>query len=117
MILASGIIFTVFIGYKAAFLVPGSDDYKNTIAASIAIGIGTVVYLIIICCLWNDIRIGTSIMEAAGDFMSSNIKIILLPIIATILFLPVLLWWAITIIYLFGMGTPVYVQYYLFSYI
>lgn len=48
-------------------------------------------------------------MEATGDFMSSNIKVIAVPIIATVMFLPFILWWAATIIYLFGMGTPVYV--------
>jgi hypothetical protein len=71
--------------------------------------VGTLIYIIIIGCLWTDIKIGASIMEASGDFMSSNIKVIALPIIATDIFLPFILWWAATIIYLFGMGTPIYV--------
>jgi hypothetical protein len=47
-------------------------------------------------------------MEASGDFMSSIIKVIVVPIIATVMFLPFILWWASTIIYIFGIGTPVY---------
>jgi Plasma-membrane choline transporter len=108
-ILICGIIFSVLTGYKASQLIPGSDDYKGNIAASVAIGVGTLIYIIIIGCLWNDIKIGASIMEAAGDFMSSNLKVIVVPIIATVMFLPFILWWAATIIYLFGMGTPLYV--------
>lgn len=90
-------------------MIPGSDDYKGNIAAAVAIGVGTLIYMIIIGCFWPDIKIGTSIMEASGDFMSSNLKVIVVPIFATIMFLPFILWWAATIIYLFGMGTPIYV--------
>ena len=53
-------------------------------------------------------------MEASGYFMSSNIKVIALPIIATVMFLLFILWWAATIIYLFGMRTSIYVLYYMF---
>ncbi len=90
-------------------MIPGSNDYKGNIAAAVAIGVGTLIYIIIIACLWTDIKIGACIMEASGDFMSSNIKVIVVPIIATVMFLPFILWWAATIIYLFGMGTPVYI--------
>jgi hypothetical protein len=49
-ILGSGILFTVLIGYKASTLLVGTNDYIETVAASVAIGIGTLIFFIIIVC-------------------------------------------------------------------
>ena len=50
LILASGTIFTVLVGYRASFYLYGSKEYVETIAASVALGLGTFIFLVVICC-------------------------------------------------------------------
>lgn len=110
MIFASGVIFTILIGFKANTLIVGTSDYMGTVAASVAIGLGTLLFLVIICCQWRNIQIGSSIMECSGQFLGTHLRLVFVPIFITIIILPIILWWAVTIIFLFSTGTPVFVS-------
>jgi hypothetical protein len=55
-------------------------------------------------CCWKNISLGASIMEAASDFVGSNLRIIFLPIIAYLIALIFFAYWIVTAIYLYGVG-------------
>jgi len=59
-------------------------------------------------CCWENIALGASIMEAASDFVTSNIRIVFLPIIAYIVSLLFFAYWAVTAVYLYGVGEVTY---------
>jgi uncharacterized membrane protein YdjX (TVP38/TMEM64 family) len=88
-----------------------SSDYKVAMGGSIIIWIIVVLYTVFICCFWKSIALGASIMEASSEFITENKKIFFLPIIAYILCLPVVFWWTITSIFIYGLGTPKYDEY------
>lgn len=61
-------------------------------------------YLCFMCCCWHNISLGASIMEAASDFVTSNMKVVFLPIFAYIFALVFFAYWAVTAVYLYGVG-------------
>jgi choline transporter-like protein 2/4/5 len=65
-------------------------------------------YLCFIGCCWKNISLGASIMEAASDFVSSNLRIVLLPVIAYIISFIFLLFWVFAAMYLYSVGEPEY---------
>mmetsp|Transcript_14788 Transcript_14788/g.25160 ORF Transcript_14788/g.25160 Transcript_14788/m.25160 type:complete len:151 (+) Transcript_14788:590-1042(+) len=85
-----------------------SDDYKYAqVGAYVAWGI-SFVYLCFICCCWKNISLGASIMEAASDFVSQNLRIVLLPIFSYLVCLPFIAYWVVTAVYLYSIGEPEY---------
>mmetsp|Transcript_29339 Transcript_29339/g.44209 ORF Transcript_29339/g.44209 Transcript_29339/m.44209 type:complete len:428 (+) Transcript_29339:627-1910(+) len=75
---------------------------------AILIWVLTAIYTLFVCCQWSNIALGASIMEAAGEFVSSNSHIGLLPIVTYILCIPVAAWWAASAVYLYSIGTVKY---------
>jgi hypothetical protein len=65
-------------------------------------------YACFMLCCWKNISLGASIMEAASDFVGSNLRIITLPIFAYIIALIFFAYWIVTAIYLYGVGDAVY---------
>jgi len=61
-------------------------------------------------CCWDNISLGASIMEASSDFVTSNIRIVFLPIIAYIISLVFFAYWAVTAVYLYGVGEVTYTK-------
>lgn len=49
-------------------------------------------------------------MAAAGDFVSTNTRIVFVPLMAYLICIPVVLWYAATNVYLYSTGTPKYVE-------
>lgn len=73
--------------------------------AGMAIGFALAgIYAIFICCCYHNISLGASIMEAASDFVSQNLRIIFLPIFAYVFALVFFAYWVVTCIYLYGVG-------------
>jgi hypothetical protein len=89
---------------------PDSDDYKYSMAGAIVAGVLTLLYIVFLCCNWTNIAIGADIMGAAGDFLASNSRIAIVPIIAYLVCLPIIAWYGATNVYLYSMGTPVFVK-------
>lgn len=88
----------------------GSDDYKLAMAgALISWGVG-LAYLICVCCCWNNIALGASIMECASEFVSSNVRIVALPVVSYIICIPIFCLWTFCAVYLYSIGEAVYVE-------
>jgi hypothetical protein len=83
-----------------------SNDYKVALGGSILIWVVVLLYTIFICCFWKSIALGASIMEAASEFITENKRIMVLPLVAYVLCLPIIAWWTATSIWIYGMGTP-----------
>jgi hypothetical protein len=67
-------------------------------------------YVVFLCCQWENIAIGASIMGAAGEFVANNSRIAILPPIAYLFCIPIFVWFIYTNIFLYSMGTPKFVK-------
>jgi hypothetical protein len=84
---------------------------KNYDYATAGAGIGfglAFLYACFMCCCWKNISLGASIMEAASAFVTSNIRIVFLPIVAYVISIAFFTYWAITAVYMYGIGTVKY---------
>jgi hypothetical protein len=91
-------------------LVKDSTDYKFAMAILVIMGILTVLYIVLICCLWSAISLGASVLETASDYISDNRSITILPFAAYLLCAPITLWWTVTAVYIYGLGEPVFAE-------
>jgi hypothetical protein len=65
-------------------------------------------YLICICCCWKNISLGASIMEAASDFVSHNVRILALPVMSYFASAIFFVLWVFTAAFIYSMGTATY---------
>lgn len=87
-----------------------STDYQFAMAILIIMGILTVLYMGLVCCMWSAISLGASVLETASDYISDNRAITGLPFLAYLICFPVTLWYVVTAIYIYGLGTPKFVE-------
>ena len=66
----------------------------------------TGIYFCCIICQYKNIALGAGILAASSEYLSSNNRIVFLPIITYILLLPITLLWAVVTVYLMSIGTP-----------
>jgi hypothetical protein len=78
--------------------------YQAGISGAAVCGVFALLFLIFIFCNWGNIALGASIMEAAADFLSSNSRVGLLPILTYILVIPISIWWLVSTVFLYTMG-------------
>jgi len=83
---------------------PESDDYKYSITGAVIGGILTLVYTIFICCQWTNIKIGAEIMGVAGEFVSTQPRIMITPLVAYFCMIPIFIWFVFTNVYLYSCG-------------
>jgi len=81
-------------------------DYKVAFGIFIFFCVLTVLWLILVCCMWEALSLGASVLETASDFISDNKFIVTLPFFAYLFCFPVTIWWVATEIYIYGLGTP-----------
>jgi len=65
-------------------------------------------YSICVCCCWGNIRLGASVMESASDFVSSNLRVIFLPVVAYIISMAFFCFWLSIALYLYSIGEAKY---------
>lgn len=82
----------------------GTDNYKYAQGGAIFIWALTALYTLFVCCQWNNIALGAAIVKAASDFVSSNSRVALVPVVVYLLSLPVALWWTVSAVYLMSIG-------------
>ena len=70
----------------------------------------TGVFVVCICCMWKAIALGASVMETASDFIGENKRVVILPFLAYILSIPIILWWTLTSIFIYGLGDPKFAE-------
>ena len=63
-----------------------------------------VLYLCFICCCWKNISLGASIMECASEFVTDNLKVAFLPLIAYIACIPLFVFWVVAVTYIYTRG-------------
>jgi len=83
-----------------------SDDYKFAFGTFILFAILTAMFIVCICCMWKAISLGAAVMETASDFIGENKRVVFLPLVAYILSVPIVLWWTMTSIFIYGLGQP-----------
>jgi len=89
---------------------PDTDNYKLTMAGAYVSFVLAIAYMICVCCCWKNISLGASIMECASEFVSQNLRIIALPIVSYLVVIPVFIIWTFCAVYLYSIGTPVFVE-------
>lgn len=87
---------------------PESESYYYMISGAVVCWVLTFIYSCVICCQWKNIRLGASVMEAAGHFVGANPRIGLLPIVTYMSFAPIVVWWLVTTVFLYSIGEPKY---------
>jgi len=105
IILAMFILLGAWSFLKRAEFEEETKDYRNaTIGAGVAWGIGAV-YFCFMCCCWKNISLGATIMEAASEFVSSNLSIITLPLMSYVVAMIFFCYWLGTAVFLYSIGT------------
>lgn len=84
----------------------GSDNRKHVQGAAIAIWVLTALFTFFVCCQWNNIALGAAIVEASSDFVTSNTRVALIPVIMYIICIPISAWWTMSAVYLMSIGKP-----------
>ena len=108
LIFILGLLVGYFAWIKQNDYEDGTNNQKFAQGIAILIWVLTAIYVFFVCCQWSNIALGASIMEAAGDFVSSNSRIGFLPIIAYIICVPVSAWWAASSVMLYSIGEPTF---------
>lgn len=88
----------------------GSDHYNMALAGMVISWLVGLAYFICVICCWKNIALGASIMECASEFVSQNIRVVSLPVIAYFIVIPVFILWTYCAIYLYSIGDAVYVE-------
>jgi len=65
----------------------------------------TVIYFIVICCMYTKIRIAIRIMETAADFVTEVILIVFVPPVTAVLIVVWVMIWVYTMVYVITTGT------------
>jgi len=81
-----------------------SDDYKATLALFVVCALLLVIYCVCICCMWSAIALGAAIMETASEFIGANKKVVFLPFFAYLAAFPIIVWWTVSAVYIYGLG-------------
>lgn len=58
---------------------------------------------------WKKISVSASIMVAAADFVSSNLRVVLLPFFGFLLSIAIFVFWLLTAIYLYSIGSATFI--------
>ena len=81
-------------------------NYDYCLAGAITAWVVAALYMLFICCLWKSISLGASIMEAASEFVTSNLRILVLPVVAYLVCVPYIAYWSVTAVYIYSLGEP-----------
>ena len=104
------LIFIFFVGLGGYCYVhmadyePDSDNYKFTMAGAYVSWAICLIYALFVCCCWKNISLGASIMECASEFVSQNLRIVLLPVFAYAVVIPVFIIWTYCAVHLYSIG-------------
>ena len=63
-------------------------------------------YLCCVCCYWNTIRIGIAVYQTTAQYVHSNMRIYLLPLVADFVETIWFTIWIVSAIYVFSVGEP-----------
>ena len=64
-------------------------------------------YLLCVCCCWNAIRLGIAVYKTTAQYITSNLRIFLLPLGSYVVAGIWLAIWRVSAIFVFSIGEPV----------
>lgn len=104
------LIFVLLVGggFYVYFLNTNYVDTDNT--KKVMKGMGILlwilsgIYLIILCCCWSRIQLGTAIMEAASDFVRNCPSVFFIPFIFFFIISAWIVFWVISALYVYSVG-------------
>jgi hypothetical protein len=106
--MVSIVVLLVAGGFYVFFIATKYDVGDNTRLAMRGMGILlwilSGIYLIILCCCWSRIKLGTSIMEAASDYVANTTSVLFVPIIFFFIIAAWVVFWVISAIYVYSVG-------------
>ncbi len=73
-------------------------------AAAVVAGVCTLLYTCFICCMWKNIKIGAEIMGVAGQFVATQPRIMITPLVAYFCMIPIVIWFIFTSVFLYSCG-------------
>lgn len=85
-----------------------SPDGKGYLGGAISLWIVAFFVICFIICQWKNIRLGAAVLQASSDFMSSNQRLIFLPLINYFIMAPIVAAWLVFMAFLGSIGTPKY---------
>ena len=95
-------------GFYVFFIATKYDVGDNTRQAMQGMGILlwilSGIYLLILCCCWSRIRLGTAIMEASSDYVANTPSVLLVPLIFFVICGAWVIWWVISAVYVYSVG-------------
>ena len=106
LLLVCGILLGAWSWFKKDQFPSDSNNYMYAQYGAILAWTVSGLYLIFVLCQWRNISLGASILESASDFLSSNTRVVWLPIITYLLCLPIFAWWTYSSVFLMSMGEP-----------
>jgi len=65
-----------------------------------------VIWLLLLCCCMNAIKIGIAVFETTSDYVTQNMQILVIPIISYVVTLVWFLFWLWGAVYVFAAGYP-----------
>jgi len=117
LILILGALVTAWCYLEMNKFPEGSDDRKYAMGGAITSGVLTALYVCFLCCQCTNIKIGAEIMGAAGNFVSSNARIVLIPIMSYVVCLPIMAGYIVVNVFLYSTGEPKFVEKAMFAHI
>lgn len=92
--------------YKGIKYKPDSDTFKYmTWAAYGAWGLAALV-LFLVCCCYQNIKIGIAVFKTTSQYVQANLKIFLLPLLSYIIISVWCVFWIVGAACIFSIGTP-----------
>jgi hypothetical protein len=95
-------------GFYVFFIATKYDVGDNTRQAMRGMGILlwilSGIYLLILCCCWSRIRLGTAIMHACSDFVRNTPSVLSVPLVFFLICGVWVLFWVISAIYVYSVG-------------
>ena len=83
-----------------------SDNYKTNLYAAYGTWGFLGLYILCMLCCCNRIRLAVAIMEATADFVASNLRVFILPIISFFVIIVFFAWWVVTALFVYSVGEP-----------
>lgn len=83
-----------------------ANNYNLAFGSAIGAWVVAFIYFCFVVCCWKNIALGASIMEAASDFVTSNLRVMFLPITAYLVCVPFIIYWVVTAVFLYSIGEP-----------
>lgn len=93
--------------YNEAGKYEEESDYRDWMKYA-AYGIWGIaaLYALCVCCCWSAIRLAIAVYETTAQYISKNLRIFALPVLAYLFAFIWLLVWSVSAIYVFSIGEP-----------